>query len=150
MSSIPFTSNHQYYLAKYSAVLCFVYGLYFVLVPHKGKNVYLKQKPELKDPHGWDVFDLVVLRQSMCILTPAVVFWLHVEAGISLDESFGVALIPWIVMLLHSILNETLKKKVGAKSASGDYSQLIGCSVAAFATLSHSDYSKLSVKVLGV
>jgi hypothetical protein len=97
--------DNQDVIAQVSMAIGLIYGLLIFLAPHKTRDIFNIKALELKDPKGWEVCDYIRQRCALCMLTPPVVWWLHVEAGLSRDEAIGVALLPWILLCLHSLLN---------------------------------------------
>jgi uncharacterized protein YjeT (DUF2065 family) len=133
-------------IAYVSGAICVLYGLIFFLAPQKARDLYFTNDLKLKDPKSWEVCDFVQQRFALCLITSPVAWWLHVEAGLSRDEAIGVVALPWILLCLHSLLNETCQKL--GSSPKADYICLAVFSYVAFATLTHATYSNLSVKLL--
>jgi uncharacterized protein YjeT (DUF2065 family) len=133
-------------LSQVSAAILVFNGLIFFLAPQKARYLYFTNDLKLKDPKSWEVCDFVQQRFALCLITSPVTWWLHVEAGLSRDEAIGVVALPWILLCLHSLLNETCQRL--GSSPKADYICLTVFSLVAFATLTHASYSNLSVKSL--
>jgi hypothetical protein len=146
MYSLRAFLDHKDVIAKVSGAICAFYGLIMFLAPQKGRDLYNTKDLELKDPKSWEVHDFIGRRHALCMITASVAWWLHVELDMSRDEAIGVVTLPWILLCLHSLLNET-PKQLGS-SPRADYVCLAMFSFVAYATLTHATYSNLSVKIL--
>jgi hypothetical protein len=100
---IPFDKDT---ISKVSLAIIFVYGTIIFLAPQKAGDIY-GHNVELKDPINIQVIRFILQRSALCNISVVVIWYLHFEAGLSRDKAVGVATLPWILVCLHSLLNET-------------------------------------------
>jgi hypothetical protein len=146
MDTLKALLDYKDVIAQVSGVICVLHGLIMFLAPQKGRDLYNTKDLELKDPKSWEIHDYIGQRCALCLITSPVAWWLHVEVGMSRDEAVGVVLLPWILLCLHSLLNE--KPQQLGSSPRADYMSLAMFSFVAHATLTHTIYSNLAVKIL--
>jgi hypothetical protein len=139
---IPFDKDT---ISKVSLAICLVYGTILFLAPQKARDMY-GQNVELKDPISIQVIYFLLQRSALCDVSTVVIWYLHVEAGLSRDKAVGVATLPWILLCLHSLLNETTQKM--GSSPRVEYQALFFFVLTAYATLSETTYSTLATKIL--
>jgi hypothetical protein len=139
-------SLDQSIIAKVSAAILAIYGTLFFLAPQKARDLYGTKDVELKDPRSPLVLDYIEQRIALAVITGPAIWYLHVEAGLSRDKAAGVCLLPWILVCLHSLLNE-MPKKMGSTNRANTSSLIMFISVA-YATLSGASFSDLALKTL--
>jgi hypothetical protein len=146
MDSLVALVDYKDVIAQVSGAICVLYGLVFFLAPKKGRHLYNSKDLVLKDPKSLEICDYLVQRSALCLITSPVTMWLHVDVGLSRDEAVGLAVLPWILLCLHSLLNET-HQSFGS-SPRADYISLFMFCCVACATLTHATFSSLAVKIL--
>jgi hypothetical protein len=136
----------QSIIAKVSGAILAIYGTIFFLAPQKARDLYGTKDIELKDPRSPLMLDFIEQRTSLALITGPAIWYLHVEASLSREKATGVCLLPWILVCLHSLLNE-MPKKMGS-TTHAETSKLIMFIPVAYATLSGATFSDLAMKTL--
>jgi hypothetical protein len=90
--------------ARIANAFLFLHGGWVFLAPKKSRAFYGVK--ELPDPTSTGLIDYLSQRAAMATLTVPFIWWFHIEQGMSLEISVGLSVLPWIVMCLHSILND--------------------------------------------
>jgi hypothetical protein len=138
---IPFDKDT---ISKVSLAILFFYGTIIFLAPQKAGDIY-GRNVELKDPKSVQVIHYLLQRSALCNMSMVVMWYLHFEAGLSRDKAVGICALPWILMCLHSLLNETMQKM--GSSPRVEYQALFFFILTAYATLSETTYSNLATKI---
>jgi hypothetical protein len=140
---IPFDKDA---ISKVFLAIIFVYGTIIFLAPQKARDLY-RRNVELKDPKSDQVIQYIVQRCGASDMSMAVMWYLHFEAGeLSRGVAAGVVTLAWIMLCLHSLLNETMQKMESSPRA--EYVSLFFFGLTAYATLSETTYSNLATKIL--
>ena len=136
-------------VAKMSLVFPFIHWLLLFLAPQR-ISVYRKEaQPELKNPKATPLFIKYLLqRRCLCNLGTMVVWYLHYELGLTKEVSIGLTILPWILITLHSLLNE-VTTRMGHNNRV-EYVCLAVFVPAAYATLGQKEYADLTLKILYV
>jgi hypothetical protein len=139
---IPFDKDT---ISKVSLAILLVYGTIIFLAPQKARDIY-GRNVELKDPKSDLAIRYLLQRSGMCNMSLVVIWYLHFEAGLSRDKAVGVSTLAWILLCLHSLLNETTQKM--GTSNRVEYQTLFFSVLTSYATLSETTYSNLATKIL--
>jgi hypothetical protein len=139
-------SLDKYTVAKVSGAILACHSIILILAPQKAHEIYGTKDVKLEDPRSPLVIEYIVQRAALATVTVPAMWYLHVEAGLSRENAAGVCLLPWILICLHSLLNE-IPKQMGSSNRP-ETSSLIMYVPVVYATLSGASYSDLALKIL--
>ena len=140
------TQEQQQVFAIVGATLTFLHGLQECLAPEKHLAMYCTEKYKYKD-ENYEEYVMSVLRQDgLAILTSPLVWFLMTFKELSYQQAIGIALLPWIILMLYFFLNE-VPQKVGG-SLKGTLLNILVFSFVAFSNIFETTYGDLSVKIL--
>lgn len=123
-------------VARSASVVAGVYGGLGALSPAKMAEAY-----------GMGFSPVTIFigeRAATAIYTGTILWWALAQKGASLNTAVGISILPWILLSLHSILND--KPKEMGFPVNVEYLQLAINSCVAHATLTNAEYADSATK----